>query len=407
MDTSATEASRGSYGTMALIGAAHSMSHFFQLAVPVLFPLIKDDLNVGYAELGLLATLFYAASGLCQSASGFIVDHLGARRLLFAGIGLLCGSILLCGLAPSYLILLVLMMLAGVGNSVFHPADYAILNSSIREGRLGRAYGIHTLGGNLGWALAPLTVFALAGLAGWRTALIIAGFVGLAALAALMSQSALLLDGSEERHQGSRQTPLSFRSIFLSPAILLCFAYFILLAIATIGLQNFLPAILLILHGFPLSVGSSALTAFLLGSSGGTVAGALMADQTRRHNSIIAAGLGFSAAAIALVGYLGLAGSVTTILAFAGFALGITLPSRDLLVRQVTPRGASGRVFGFVYSGLDTGSAVAPVTVGILLDRGETRMVLWLLAAMLVLAITTTILIGRLSTSNRQANQAR
>jgi predicted MFS family arabinose efflux permease len=222
------------------------------------------------------------------------------------------------------------------------------------------------------------------------------GLVGLAALVALMSQSALLLDGSEGRHRGSRQAPLGLRSIFLSPAILLCFAYFVLLAITTIGLQNFLPAILLILHGFPLSVGSSALTAFLLGSSAGTIAGALMADQTRRHNSIIAAGLGLSAAAIAIVGYLQLAGSVTAILAFAGFALGITLPSRDMLVRQVTPRGASGRVFGFVYSGLDAGSAVAPVTVGILLDRGETRFVLWLLAAMLVLAIMTTILIGRL-----------
>jgi MFS family permease len=134
---------------MALIGGTHSISHFFQLAVPVLFPLIKDELNVGYAELGLLATLFYVASGLCQLGSGFIVDHLGARRLLFAGIGLLCGSILLSGLAPSYPVFLVLMMLAGIGNSVFHPADYAILNASIREGWLGRAYGIHTLGGNL------------------------------------------------------------------------------------------------------------------------------------------------------------------------------------------------------------------------------------------------------------------
>jgi MFS family permease len=380
---------------MALIGGAHSISHFFQLAVPVLFPLIKDELNVGYAELGLLATLFYAASGLCQSGSGFVVDYLGARRLLFAGIGLLCGSILLCGLARSYEALLVLMILAGVGNSVFHPADYAILTASIREGWLGRAFGIHTLGGNLGWALAPMTVFGLAGLTGWRTALIIVGILGLAALAALMSQSALLPDGSEERHRRSGEAPLSLRAIFLSPAILLCFVYFVLLALATIGVQNFLPAILLILHDFPLTVGGSALTGFLLGSSAGTVAGALIADQARRHNSIIAAGLAISAAAIAVAGHLGVAGIVIVVLVIAGFALGITLPSRDMLVRQVTPRGASGRVFGFVYSGLDAGSAVAPLSVGILLDRGETRLVLWLLAAMLILAIMTTILIAR------------
>ena len=252
-------------------------------------------------------------------------------------------------------------------------------------------------GGNLGWALAPMTVFGLAGLTGWRTALIVVGLLGLAALVALMSQSALLSDGKDKTHNSSGQEPLAVRSIFLSPVILLCFAYFIFLAIAMIGVQNFLPAILLILHDFPLTVGSSALTAFLLGSSAGTVAGALMADQTQRHNSIIAGGLGLSAVAIVFVGYLEVPGSVIALLAFAGFAIGITLPSRDMLVRKVTPRGASGRVFGFVYSGLDAGSAVAPVTVGILLDRGETRMVLWLLAVMLVLAIMTTILIGRLN----------
>jgi MFS transporter, FSR family, fosmidomycin resistance protein len=396
MAAAATEVSEGSYGTMALVGGAHSISHFFQLAVPVLFPLIKGDLNVGYAELGLLATLFYVASGLCQSGSGFVVDHLGARKLLFSGIGVLCGSILLCGLAPSYPVLLVLMTMAGVGNSVFHPADYAILNSSIREGWLGRAYGIHTLGGNLGWALAPMTVFGLAGLAGWRAALIIVGLLGLAALVALMTQSALLLDGSEERHRDSKQPLPGLGSIFFSPAIMLCFVYFVLLAIATIGVQNFLPAILLILHSFPLSVGSSALTAFLLGSSAGTIAGALMADRTRRHNTIIAGGLGLAAAAIAMIGYVDVSGLVIATLAFGGFALGITLPSRDMLVRRVTPRGASGRVFGFVYSGLDAGSALAPVTIGILLDHGATRTVLWLLAAALVLAIVTTILIGQL-----------
>jgi predicted MFS family arabinose efflux permease len=290
------------------------------------------------------------------------------------------------------------MILSGIGNSVFHPADYAILNASIREGRLGRAYGIHTLGGNLGWALAPMTVFGVAGLTGWRTALIIVGLLGLVALAVLMSQSALLSDGREERHHHSSQASLSLRSILLSPAILLCLAYFILLAIATIGVQNFLPAILLILHEFPLTFGSSALTAFLLGSSAGTIAGALMADHTRRHNSIIAGGLSLSAAGIAMVGDVTMTGFVIAILAVAGLALGTTLPSRDMLVRKVTPRGASGRVFGFVYSGLDIGSAVAPVTVGILLDRGETRIVLWLLAAMLILAVITTVFIGRLDT---------
>jgi FSR family fosmidomycin resistance protein-like MFS transporter len=382
---------------MGLVGGAHSISHFFQLAVPVAFPLIKKELDLSYAELGLLATLFYVSSGLCQPASGFLVDHFGARRLLFSGIGLLSGAVLLCGLAPGYPILVVLMMLAGAGNSVFHPADYAILNASIKESQLGRAYGVHTLGGNLGWAIAPMTVFSLGGTLGWRPALVIVGMLGLIALGLLMSQAALLDDGiADRRKHGHAHAPPGLRAIFLSPAILFCFAYFVLLAIATIGVQNFMPAILFILHGLPLTTGSGALTVFLFGSSAGTIVGALLADRTGSHYQIVAGGLAFAAILIAAVGYISGPELVTTALACAGLCLGTTLPSRDMVVRQATPRGASGRVFGFVYSGLDAGSAIAPVTIGVLLDRGEAGLAVWFLASALVLAIGTTVVIQRL-----------
>ena len=291
------------------------------------------------------------------------------------------------------------MMLAGAGNSVFHPADYAILNASVGEGKLGRAYGVHTLGGNLGWAISPMTVFGLGSLVGWRTALVVVGLLGLAALAGLISQAALLDDGFEpghEHHAARAKVPL--RAIFLSPAVLLCFAYFTFLAIATIGLQNFLPAILHILHGLPFPVGSSALTALLFGSSAGTIAGALLADRASDHHRIVQLGLASSAIIIVAVGYIGAAFAVTAALACAGFSLGITLPSRDMVVRKATPRGASGRVFGFVYSGLDAGSAIAPVTVGIMLDHGAPQLALWLLALALALAIAATFAIASLRT---------
>jgi len=174
MDASVTNAAHARpYGVIALIGVGHAISHFYHLAVPVLFPLMKVSLGVSYTELGLLATLFYVASGICQFIAGFLVDHYGARRILFLGLAIVSGAILLCGFAPSYAYLLVLMPLAGIGNSVFHPADFGILNASVKEGWLGKAYGVHTLGGNFGWALAPIVVLGLATVLGWRAALVI------------------------------------------------------------------------------------------------------------------------------------------------------------------------------------------------------------------------------------------
>jgi MFS transporter, FSR family, fosmidomycin resistance protein len=397
MDASVTTTARQPYGVIVLIGIAHAVSHFYHLAVPVVFPLMKVSLGVSWAQLGLLATLFYVASGICQFIAGLLVDHYGARRILFLGMAIVSGAVLLCGFAPTYGWFLLLMPLAGVGNSVFHPADYGILNASVKESWLGRAYGVHTLGGNLGWALAPLLVLGLATFFGWRSALVIAGLVGFAVLGFLITQSSQLEDGLSERREHRRTTPpIALRAILLSPAILLCFLYFVLLAIFQVGVQNFLPTILII-DGFSLSLGTSALTAFLFAASGGTIFGAIFADRTGHHDTIVAVGLLVGGLAIAAVPYAGTAGLILAALAVAGFAVGTTLPSRDLLVRNATPKGATGRVFGFVYSGLDAGAAIAPVTIGILLDHGETAWVMWLAAGALFAAIATTMAIVRFS----------
>ncbi|MCB1500787.1 MAG: MFS transporter [Bauldia sp.] len=397
MNASVTSTERQPYGVIVLIGTAHAVSHFYHLAVPVVFPLMKESLGVSWAQLGLLATLFYVASGICQFIAGLLVDHYGARRILFLGMALVSGAVLLCGFAPSYGWFLLLMPLAGVGNSVFHPADYGILNASVKESWLGRAYGVHTLGGNLGWALAPLLVLGLATFFGWRSALVIAGLVGFAVLGLLLTQSSQLEDGLSERRERRRTAPpIPLRAILLSPAILLCFLYFVLLAIFQVGVQNFLPTILVI-DGFSLSLGTSALTAFLFASSGGTIFGAIFADRTAHHDTIVAVGLLVGGLAVAAVPYAGTAGLILVALAVSGFAVGTTLPSRDLLVRSATPKGATGRVFGFVYSGLDAGAAIAPVTIGVLLDHGQTAWVMWLAAGALFAAIATTMAIVRFS----------
>lgn len=397
MDASVTTAARQPYGVMLLIGLGHSVSHFYHLAVPVVFPLMKESLGVSFAQLGLLATLFYVASGISQFFAGMLVDRYGARPILFLGMALVSGAVLLCGFAPSYGYFLLLMPIAGMGNSVFHPADYGILNASVKESWLGRAYGIHTLGGNIGWAAAPLIVLGLSAFFGWRTALVVAGLIGFAVLGIFLTQSAQLHDGITDREAHRRANPPApLATILLSPPIILCFVYFLLLAVFQVGVQNFLPTILIV-DGFSLALGTTALTAFLFASSGGTIIGAVLADRMPDQERLVGGGLLVSALAVAAVVYLHSPGTIVAALALSGFALGLTLPPRDLLVRNATPRGATGRVFGFVYSGLDAGAALAPLPIGIMLDHGETGWTLWLMAAAALLAIGVTFLIARLT----------
>jgi len=390
---------------IALVGTAHSVSHFFQLVLPPLFPFLKDAFHVGYAELGLLATFFYAASGLSQTPAGFAVDRFGARRVLMAGIGLFASALILVALAPSYWAMVPLVVLAGIGNSVFHPADYSILTSAVRKDWMARAYGVHQLGGNLGWAVAPVAVLTLTAFFGWRAALVTLGLFGYALLLFVWWQAASLDIGAARgaparAEAASRRPPARFLA---SPAVLLCFAYFVLLSIAFTGFQQFLPTALLKAHGTPLVAASTALSGYLLGGAAGIMFGGWLADRSAQHERILMVGL-FVAALIALfVGIVQLAVMpLVAMMAAAGFCSGTTSPSRDMMVRGATPPGSTGKVFGFVYSGLDLGSALIPPIIGALLDH-DMPLGFFIVTA---LALTGCILVAHLLQRAATANLA-
>jgi MFS family permease len=369
------------------------MSHFYQIVLPPLFLLLKDAFGVGYAELSIVMSLMYATSGLMQTPAGILVDRLGATRVLIGGLGLYSTAVLLYGFAPNLWVLAALAVAAGLGNCVFHPADYAILSDRVEATRLGRAYGVHNLGGSLGWAAAPIAVLVLTSVVGWRVALSILGGLGLVLTLYLVLQAAAL--ATERRSRGTREAAASSK-IFLSQPILVCFSYFILLAVATVALQAFLPSSLVSGFGISLKAATSALTGFLVGSALGMFAGGIIADRFGRHELVVAAGL-FTAAMMSLsIGILALPISTLFLcIAVGGFAWGCTTPSRDMLVRNAAPAGAMGTVVGFVYSGLDLGSAVAPPFLGFLLDHQLPHVIFIFTAGILLLAISTAFVVGR------------
>lgn len=377
-----------------LVGVAHGLSHFFQLALPPLFPFLKAEFDVSWATLGGLVGAFYLASGLTQFAAGFAVDRMGARPVLLAGLALLAGSTLAAALVPGVLWLYPVVVLMGLGNGVFHPADFAILNANVAAKRLGHAYSTHGVGGNLGYALAPVVSFALASALGWRGALAAMGAVGLVAWGAIATQRAFLT--SVRASPGHADATGSRFGLFLQVPIVTCFGYFVVQTMGSVGMQTFAGAALHAGFDVPLALATSAVTAYLLGGTAGIVAGGFIAVRAERHDLVAAGGLIGAATLVVLVATGNVAaGLLLPIFAAIGFALGSTGPSRDLIVRSATPRGAAGRVYGFVYSGLDIGAAVGPVWFGFLLDQGRSRTMFLAIAALFVVALATVVQVRR------------
>ncbi|MBT5050460.1 MAG: MFS transporter [Rhodospirillaceae bacterium] len=369
--SSALATHRHDIRVMGAIGIAHSFSHFYQLALAPLFVLIGAELGVTNVELGLLITVFFVASAGFQTPAGFLTDRIGARPVLIGGLVLLSLSVAGYSLTPNYETLLILVFLAGTGNSVFHPADFSLMNQIISPNLMGRAYSIHSLGGHAGFALAPLIMAPLAVWAGWREALLIAGLAGLAlALVLILMGSAFFFESRPRKPPKQTDSVRTGIALLFKPAILGFFVFFVLFAMATIGLHQFTPLALVQDQALSLVAANAAIFAFLIGSPAGILAGGVVADRMGHHLEIAGAGCFLCVSILVLgIGWLDITGmGLYAAFGLAGFIFGMAIPSRDMVVRSVTPEGASGRVFGFVYGGLDTGAAITPLLYGWFLD---------------------------------------
>ncbi|MDI9232639.1 MFS transporter [Limnohabitans lacus] len=381
---------------MGLVGLAHASSHFSHLLLPLLFPILIRDFGWSYAELGLLSTLFFVVSGVGQASAGFVVDRFGARPVLFASMVLFTLACLLASVAQGYAALMGVAVLAGLGNAPFHPVDFTILNQRVSTPRLGYAFSAHGLSGNLGWAVAPVFFTGLGALWGWREAFVAAAVMYAALLLLLWVYRDDLHTDASARPQAGQVASQDLNFVRL-PVVWWCFAFFLLSTVTLAVVQNFSVPILKALHGVSLEVASMTLTAYMLCGALGMLAGGFVAARWPRLSDRVVAICMTCAAllmAVCASGFFGQTGTLW-VLAATGFAVGVGGPSRDLMIKKATPKGATGRVYGLVYSGLDVGFALSPIFFGALMDHGHYQATLLGAALVLLLSVVAALGVGK------------
>jgi FSR family fosmidomycin resistance protein-like MFS transporter len=392
-DATPTAARNNDARIIPLVCAAHFVSHFYILVLPPLFPFIRDFYNVSYTQLGLALTAFNITTALCQTPAGFLVDRIGARSVLVSGLVLGAACLAIVGLFPSFWLLVAMFALLGVANGVYHPADYAILSQLVSNERASQAFSLHIFAGFLGTAVTPATMLILQQSFGWQGAFLAASVMGLLVAIPFLLQPAALFESPPKPVRPASEAPKDDKSgwsLLLSGPILLNLLFFVMITFSTTGVQNYSVVALNEAYGTPIGIANTALTANLMLSAFGVLAGGLLAARIGRPEWIAAGsflGIALTGAVIGIADF----GIVVLMIAMSlnGFVNGLMQPSRDMIVRAVTPDGQFGKVFGFVTTGFNIGGIIAPLLFGYVMDAGHPRWVFFLVCGLSLLAILT------------------
>lgn len=379
-----------------LVGLAHASSHFSHLLLPLMFPVFIQEFGFTYSQLGLLMTVFFVVSGVGQACAGFVVDRLGARPLLFAAMAIFVVTCVAASLVTGYAGLLLVAALAGLGNATFHPVDFTILNQRVSAPRLGYAFSAHGLTGNLGWAAAPVYMASVGAAFGWRKAYLGAAALYALVLLLLVMKRDHLSTPAAQRGTGVNAHAPHAMAFMKLPVVWWCFAFFFLSTMTMAVIQSFSVSILKAMHGVGFEAATLTLTGYMLSGAVGMFIGGFIAARTPNSDRVVALCMGAGALLLGLcgTGWLG-ATATMVVLACSGFAIGIGGPSRDMMIKKATPKGATGRVYGLVYSGLDTGFAVSPLVFGVFMDRGWYGATLVGAAVVLLLSVVAALGVGR------------
>lgn len=378
------------FKVIGLIGVAHFFSHLFILLLPPLFLTLREEFDVSFLELGLIMTVFSGATASTQLPFGYLVDKFGARWILIGGLAAESLAFVMIGFGDGFWGLLAMMAIAGIANGVYHPADYAILSASVSGPRMGRAFSLHTFAGFAGFAVAPPLIIFLSDAIGWRMALVGVGLAGLATAAVLLVFAGSLHNKQKPAAEQAKPADSSSRALLFSFPILMCLGFYIMTALGSGGLNNFLVSALNLLHGTALPIATGALTGYLVGTTIGILFGGYLADKTSNHNVIAAFCFLATAVMISIVALVDMPEPLLLAsLTLQGVMHGMIMPSRDMIVRSVTPDGQYGKVFGFVTTGFSIGGIVAPMIFGFILDNDQPALVFYAIAGFMFLSMFT------------------
>ena len=378
---------------VASVCLAHLVSHYYIVLLAPLFLFIRADFGVSYTELALALTAFNAVSTLLQTPVGFFIDRKDPRTILICGLLLGAAAIAVAALVDTYWVFVAMFAVMGAANTVYHPADYTLLSEGVPPQRMTQVFSYHNCSGMIGSAIAPVTLLFMERFVGWRGAFLGATVFGVVAalILALQSDRPAL-----RRHKpaappadGATPQPDGWQ-LLMSPPILLNLILFLMLSMVGGGLNQFLVAALGALHGTSAVVANTALTGLLTMSAIGVLIGGALAGRTSRHSLVTAVGLSVTGAVAAFIG-LADPGTLLLVLvvSLSGFASGMGIPSRDMIVRAATPLGSYGKVFGFVTTGLHIGGMISPVIFGLFLDHGHPRAVFMFISACALVAVAT------------------
>ena len=386
---------RDDAAVIGLVGMAHASSHFSHLLLPLMFPVFMSTFDLSYSELGFLMTVFFVVSGIGQASAGFVVDRFGARPILFGSLVVLALGALTVAVAQSYWGLMLGAAFLGLGNCTFHPVDFTILNQKVSAPRLGYAFSAHGLTGNLGWALAPVFMVGLSAAFDWRTAYVGAAILFFVILVLLLWQRDFLhADVVDHKQNANSVSTLAFLKI---PVVWWCFGFFLLSTMTLAVVQSFAVSILQAMHSVTFEAATFTLTAYMLCAAVGMFVGGFVAARWPRLSDKVVAGCMTVAALFMALCGSGMFDATATmaILAATGLAIGVGGPSRDMMIKKATPKGATGRVYGMVYSGLDVGFAISPLIFGVFMDHGWYGATLLGAAFVLLLSVVVALGVGR------------
>ncbi|MBN9089380.1 MAG: MFS transporter [Reyranella sp.] len=374
-----------------IVATAHFVSHVYIMLLPPIFLLVKDHFGVGYTEIALALTAYNVMSALLQTPAGFLVDKIGARIMLTSGLILSGIAICISALVPGYWAFLIGYALLGIANTVYHPADYSILSATIDGKRMGKAFSIHTFAGYLGSGVTPAMVVTAVAIWGWNGGFLVAAVLSFAAAVLLTVTGSVLPRAPRKAAAAARIDDGKVGwNLLLSGPILRNLLFFFCLAMANGGIQTFAVVSLAAIHGTSAEVANIGLSGFLLFSAAGVLLGGIIADRTPHHERVAAVGFACTSTMAVLLGWVDMPAAILIfVMSLGGLLNGMIQPSRDMMVRAVTPPGSFGKVFGFVTTGFNLGGMVAPLTYAWLMDHGQPQAIYIIVVLFILLALVT------------------